>query len=434
MSGLTLLGSRGRTNGDLERMKVAGDVKGLAKLSSDRDIEVSARSLKLLGDLLESSVVKEDQSAQAIAPVVAQLNSPVISVRAYAVRALYWFLVRFGVEDIYGSGGIGNMVALLKDQDPFIRKYGLYCLFEVVRGGHAEAVVYADGSKALGSLILSSEHEECSLALRLVDELARRDMGPDIIRSGLARALLLLTDRNDEVGKMAGGTLTKVFSPMGMVGLADIGRHLDETEHDAGVRDAEVESPTTNLDAYFIGGATGAPYRAQSSPPETLEGDQGKVGEFVMEENEMELDLSSDDDLEDLIYLTEERTIGTETMLSRLRDLRMFRDRQLISPEDYTAMKRELLTGLSNSVRLETIDCYAALQVPRDATTEMIKEAYRRLAHQYHPDKVEDMGPKIRELAMEEMTRLNHARETLLDPVRKLAHDAALSMRERGQD
>ncbi|MCU0798191.1 MAG: J domain-containing protein [Candidatus Thermoplasmatota archaeon] len=97
-------------------------------------------------------------------------------------------------------------------------------------------------------------------------------------------------------------------------------------------------------------------------------------------------------------------------------------------------MKRELLTGLSNSVRLETIDCYAALQVPRDATTEMIKEAYRRLAHQYHPDKVEDMGPKIRELAMEEMTRLNHARETLLDPVRKLAHDAALSMRERGQD
>jgi DnaJ-domain-containing protein 1 len=220
---------------------------------------------------------------------------------------------------------------------------------------------------------------------------------------------------------------------MGMVDLADIGRHLDETEHDAGVREAEIESPSTNLDAYFFGGATGASYRPQSSPPDSVEGGPSKGEEFVMEESELELDLTSDDDLEDLIYLTEGRTLGTETMLNRLRDIRMLKDRQLVSPEDYAAMKRELLNSLSRSVRLETIDCYAALQVPRDATSEMIKEAYRRLAQQYHPDKVEGMGPKIRELAMEEMTIFNHARETLLDPVKKFAHDAALSKKERGQ-
>ncbi len=427
MSGLSLLGSRGKKADDIERMEAAGDAKGLAKSSSDKDVEVSARSLRLLGDLLETNSVKEDEKALVLEAVLSLLNSPVLTLRAYAVRSLYWFLIRFGVEDVYGSGRIGNVVGLLKDQDLFVRKYGLFCLFEVVQGGHAEAVVYADGSKALGSLILSSEQEEGSLALRLVDELAMRDLGPDMIRSGLARALFIMTDRNDEVGKMAERTILKVFSPIGMVDLADIGRHLDETEHDAGVREAEIESPSTNLDAYFFGGATGASYKTQPSPPETEGEDLSKGEEFVMEQNELELDLTSDDDLEDLIYLTEGRTIGTETMLNRLRDLRMLRDRQLVSPEDYAAMKRELLTGLSRSVRLETIDCYAALQVPRDATSEIIKEAYRRLAHQYHPDKVEGMGPKIRELAVEEMTILNHARETLLDPVKKLAHDTALS-------
>jgi len=39
------------------------------------------------------------------------------------------------------------------------------------------------------------------------------------------------------------------------------------------------------------------------------------------------------------------------------------------------------------------------LGVPRDATQEEIKKAYRQLANKYHPDKVEHLGDEFKKLA-----------------------------------
>jgi DnaJ like chaperone protein len=39
------------------------------------------------------------------------------------------------------------------------------------------------------------------------------------------------------------------------------------------------------------------------------------------------------------------------------------------------------------------------LELPADASVEQIREAYRRLMSQYHPDKVASLGRELRELA-----------------------------------
>jgi DnaJ-domain-containing protein 1 len=39
------------------------------------------------------------------------------------------------------------------------------------------------------------------------------------------------------------------------------------------------------------------------------------------------------------------------------------------------------------------------LQVPPEASAEQIRAAYRHLISQYHPDKVDQLGPELKELA-----------------------------------
>jgi curved DNA-binding protein len=63
-------------------------------------------------------------------------------------------------------------------------------------------------------------------------------------------------------------------------------------------------------------------------------------------------------------------------------------------------------------------DLYAVLGVPRGATTEEIKKAFRRLAHRYHPDK--NPGNKQAEEKFKEVTA---AHEVLGDPKRRKLYD-----------
>lgn len=75
---------------------------------------------------------------------------------------------------------------------------------------------------------------------------------------------------------------------------------------------------------------------------------------------------------------------------------------------------------------MASLDCYHVLGVSQECTDTEVKKAYRKLAAQYHPDKVRALPPKLRDFADEEMRRINLAKETLLDAGKRREHDSEL--------
>ncbi len=73
-------------------------------------------------------------------------------------------------------------------------------------------------------------------------------------------------------------------------------------------------------------------------------------------------------------------------------------------------------------------DYYAVMGVPRDATAEQVKQAYRRLARQYHPDvsKLPDAEQRFKEVG--------EAYEVLRDPQKRAAYDQLGTGPRPGED
>lgn len=69
-------------------------------------------------------------------------------------------------------------------------------------------------------------------------------------------------------------------------------------------------------------------------------------------------------------------------------------------------------------------DPWAVLGVPRGASREEITRAHREQMKRYHPDRVADLGPELRELAHEKTLALQRAYDELMrDASRARTHE-----------
>ena len=77
-------------------------------------------------------------------------------------------------------------------------------------------------------------------------------------------------------------------------------------------------------------------------------------------------------------------------------------------------------------------DYYEVLGVPRDATAKQIRDAYRKLARQYHPD-LQDT-PAKKKVAEEKFKEINEAHEVVGDPAKRKKYDQLGSRWKDGMD
>ena len=73
-------------------------------------------------------------------------------------------------------------------------------------------------------------------------------------------------------------------------------------------------------------------------------------------------------------------------------------------------------------------DYYRLLGLPRGAPLEDIKAAYRKLAAQYHPDKVAGLAPEYQQIANAKMVELNEAMGVFSDSGRRAKYDEMIEL------
>jgi len=69
---------------------------------------------------------------------------------------------------------------------------------------------------------------------------------------------------------------------------------------------------------------------------------------------------------------------------------------------------------------------YSLLGLEQDASEKDIKKAYRKMAMKYHPDRVNDLGEKIKTIAEIEFKRINIAKDILVERERRDEYDEKL--------
>lgn len=58
-------------------------------------------------------------------------------------------------------------------------------------------------------------------------------------------------------------------------------------------------------------------------------------------------------------------------------------------------------------------DAYAVLGITKDATDDEVRKAYRKMAIQYHPDRVATLGDDVKEAATKKFQEINNAKERI---------------------
>ncbi len=77
---------------------------------------------------------------------------------------------------------------------------------------------------------------------------------------------------------------------------------------------------------------------------------------------------------------------------------------------------------------------YEVLDVPRAATPEQIKSAWRIQVHLHHPDRLQQATPTVRRYAEERLKLINEAYRVLSDPAERAAYDAGSGAPQTSRD
>eukprot|EP01013_Petalomonas_cantuscygni_P005859 TRINITY_DN1666_c0_g1_i1.p1 TRINITY_DN1666_c0_g1~~TRINITY_DN1666_c0_g1_i1.p1 ORF type:complete len:568 (+),score=147.97 TRINITY_DN1666_c0_g1_i1:116-1819(+) len=86
--------------------------------------------------------------------------------------------------------------------------------------------------------------------------------------------------------------------------------------------------------------------------------------------------------------------------------------------------------------RLSKKDLYRILAVPKTANEQEIRRAYRKMAYEYHPDKVgtrEGLTDEERQSALDKFEDINLAKDVLLDAEKRRKYDLGEDLEEMGQ-
>ena len=81
--------------------------------------------------------------------------------------------------------------------------------------------------------------------------------------------------------------------------------------------------------------------------------------------------------------------------------------------EDATAGKNSSQTHADDRRSSFQWDPYRVLEIERGASQETIRQAFRRLAGKYHPDKVQHLGEEFRQLAEKRFKEIQRAYDEL---------------------
>lgn len=393
----------------VEGLERKGDVPGLLLMLSDPHEVAVLKTIRALTHRTITGGTDWMIGSGGTGAMLHLLESRNPHIRRYSLVILSATAKEQGPAVIVNAGGIQAIVGGLSDVDRDVNLFTLDLLNNIANGGSADLLVYSNVLPGLSKVMISADAAVYTSALNLISALCGNGLSAELAAKGVVRVLYMKLDNyaEEERGETV-AVLERIMSALGYSDLNVFRQNYVQMEEEASHSIPEYNDP--------------AMIQAHSKSYDT--GDEHPTG--YMEETEMDTFELDERDEEYVLYNEDVRFFPFNILSERLKDMRRLMDEGVITDLEYQRFKVEVLNEVVRTINLECLNCYKALEVPVNASTNEIRKAYRRAAVKYHPDKVSNMGPKLKEVAIEEMTRLNYARDILTDPERRKKHDIGL--------
>ncbi|MCK5774380.1 MAG: J domain-containing protein [Thermoplasmata archaeon] len=393
----------------VEGLEKKGDVPGLLLMLSDPHEVVVLKTIRALTHRTITGGTDWMIGSGGTGTILHLLESENPHIRRFSLIILSATAKEQGPAVLVNTGGIKGIIGGLSDSDRDVNLYTLDLLNNIANGGSADLLVYSDVLPGLSKVMISADAAVYSSSLNLITTLSSNGLSAELAAKGVVRVLYMKRDNypNEERGETT-TVLERIMSALGYSDLNVFRQNYVQMEEEASHSIPEYNDPAmiqTHQQGYNV-------YAEHASE----DSEDGGMDTFELDERDEEY----------VLYNEDVRFFPFNILSERLKDMRRLMDEGVITDLEYQNFKAEVLNEVVRSINLECLNCYKALEVPVNASTDEIRMAYRRAAVKYHPDKVSTMGPKVKEVAIEEMTRLNYARDVLMDPERRIKHDIEL--------